>query len=211
MSKTADHRSTTLMPVSKKSSETGRGANFVCPKRPGPVFTGAGWSGGFGSISNVSADNEIAREKQGSNSAAGFSNDKFCPIKTCRKLRAELAGSRGFPAAANSTGWPVSGKSLPRLRFKVEQPGLLQANDLGGEALAKRRIFELVAQFHFEFSILHFLVRQAALALDPWWFVGERRHPFAQRFGQPSEKMDLRHRFIIDGVVNLARPAMLQR
>ena len=37
------------------------------------------------------------------------------------------------------------------------------------------------------------------------------RHPFAERFGEPAEEMDLGHRLVIHRVVNLARTPVLQR
>jgi len=99
------------------------------------------------------------------------------------------------PRVRESIDQAVSGRSgdvFSRLWLDAQPAGPFQARDLRGVTLPERRILEPVAQFHLQLPIRHLLLGQPPLAPGALHLGGEGRHPFAQRFRQPAEEMDLR-------------------
>src|SRR5258705_11494244 len=109
--------------------------------------------------------------------------------------------SESAPAKQTEAGgWGL----FPRLRLDVQLAGPVEPGHLRRVTLAKSRILELDTELHLELAVGNLLVGQAALALWVLGLGGERGHPFAERFGEPPEKMDLGDRLVVHRVVDFA-------
>jgi phosphoglycolate phosphatase-like HAD superfamily hydrolase len=101
-------------------------------------------------------------------------------------------------------------KGSTGLGFDVQLTCGLEPGNFGGVAFTEGGVEEAVAQFHLEFPVGNPLPETEGRSGSIYASGGGGGNPSPERSGEPLEEMQLSHRFVVDGVIDLAGASVLE-